>query len=155
MAYNTFQNADLQHIRTQMADFLRDAAQRTTEQCVYVTRLLRFLQLLCEGQNRGMKHFLRCQPNARQPVDLVSECARFFIDFQNELSSKFSGGRELTTLTELNCDIMLMTQCANTIAEVTRIFFFFLPRFMKGAHIVVFVRSSKDPLSRTNRSWSA
>ena len=109
---NTFVQAEFQRIEVQdckynsRSDFLLDVqtwlrqllsspSQSRTE---FAVRLLRFIQLLCEGHNRWWQTELRVQAHCRATVDLVLACSQFFAEHAHCLRNKMPSASKLKSL---------------------------------------------------------
>lgn len=52
----------------------------------FIRKILRFLQLLCEGHNKDMQNYLRCQTESSgESYDLISETATYLEAVEREI----------------------------------------------------------------------
>lgn len=77
-------------------------ANENREPPVWLTPLLRLLQLLCEGHNRDLQQLLRAQTHSRRSFDLVSLCASLLEVLIKRLRA---------------CDFLVTSQCLDSLTE--------------------------------------
>eukprot|EP00736_Rhodelphis_marinus_P011723 Rmarinus@m.8051 len=107
----------LLHVRSIFRTFLLEVKARDVTQLEFVTSLLRFLQLLCEGHNLNMQHRLRDQQSAREPVNMVLEISRLLVGFRDDVLDTL---RLCTSsvIDLLTADIGLLCQINETLTEL-------------------------------------
>ena len=77
-------------------------ANESREPPVWLTPLLRLLQLLCEGHNRDLQQLLRTQTHSRRSFDLVSLCVSLLEVLIKRLRA---------------CDFLVTSQCLDSLTE--------------------------------------
>jgi hypothetical protein len=71
-------------IDNELLKFLHDSDEPFQE-TGFMQKILRFLQLLCEGHNLHLQNYLRMQKNCAESYDLISETAAFLESLEREI----------------------------------------------------------------------
>eukprot|EP00736_Rhodelphis_marinus_P011999 Rmarinus@m.12901 len=105
-----------QQIRDQFRQFMLEIKTRQPEDCKYIQNILRFLQLLCEGHNTELQHYLREQIGGVMSVDIVKEVATLIISFTEDFARRVNGTRK-PTVSSMVADLDLFVQINDTMTE--------------------------------------
>lgn len=115
------------HIRLRLRSYYQNGAldNGTPEDHTLTTRILRMLQLLCEGHMSWWQGFLREQTQNTKSVDLVTECANLFNTHVEGFLQKVPSAATMAALSDhdprltmVQAALDLLTQAAATLTEL-------------------------------------